>query len=171
VQDWESNVFCSPLLLADNYNQTTNDPTTETQSARRTHRDFLAERSDAVSTFAILARYRQQRRATAGPRFLRRSCPGCCSLAAACGPGRPGLRRYRQGGLDCLAGTGGQEVRPDLFSCGACVRIGRFFRRQLRVRKPEIAKRTNMNYLNKSISTGRPTLMKNLANAWDKCSR
>jgi len=29
------------LLLADNYNRTTNDPTTEAQSARRTHRDAL----------------------------------------------------------------------------------------------------------------------------------
>ncbi len=58
------------IILADNYNQTTNDPTTETQSARRTHRDFLAERSDAVSIFAILAFYRKQRPAAAGP---------CCS--------------------------------------------------------------------------------------------
>jgi hypothetical protein len=31
----------SLLLLAENYNQTTNDPTTETQSAQRTHRDVL----------------------------------------------------------------------------------------------------------------------------------
>ena len=30
------------IILADNYNQTTNDPTTETQSARRTHRDFFS---------------------------------------------------------------------------------------------------------------------------------
>jgi hypothetical protein len=30
----------SLLLLADNYNHTTNDFTTETQSAQRTHRDF-----------------------------------------------------------------------------------------------------------------------------------
>ena len=28
------------LILVDNYNQTTNDPTTETQSAQRTHGDF-----------------------------------------------------------------------------------------------------------------------------------
>ena len=28
------------IILADNYNHTTNDPTTEAQSAQRTHRDF-----------------------------------------------------------------------------------------------------------------------------------
>jgi len=33
----------SLLLLEENYNQTTNDLTTEAQSAQRTHRDFLAE--------------------------------------------------------------------------------------------------------------------------------
>jgi hypothetical protein len=33
----------SPLLLADNYNHTINDPTTEAQSAQRTHRDFFGE--------------------------------------------------------------------------------------------------------------------------------
>ena len=68
--DWRSMPSVSPLLLADNYNHTTNDPTTETQSAQRTHRDFLAERSDAVSGFAILDGYRQQRRAAAGPWLL-----------------------------------------------------------------------------------------------------
>ena len=30
------------LLLADNYNHKTNDPTAETQSAQRTHRDFFS---------------------------------------------------------------------------------------------------------------------------------
>jgi hypothetical protein len=30
---------CLLLILSDNYNRTTNDPTTEAQSARRTHRD------------------------------------------------------------------------------------------------------------------------------------
>ena len=38
--DLESNAVGSLLLLADNYNHTTNDFTTETQSAQRTHRDF-----------------------------------------------------------------------------------------------------------------------------------
>jgi len=68
--------------------------------------------------------------------------------------GYPGKRSYK-----------GAGSRSGLISGGACVRIGRFFGRQLRVRKPETDKRTNRNYLNKSISTGRPTLMKNLANA------
>ena len=48
----ESNVFGSLLLLADNYNHSTDDPTTEAQSAQRTHRDFLSERSDAVHQLA-----------------------------------------------------------------------------------------------------------------------
>jgi len=47
VQDWESNAFGLLLILADNYNLTTNNFTTETQSAQRTHRDFLAEQSAA----------------------------------------------------------------------------------------------------------------------------
>ena len=47
VQDWESNAFGLSLILDDNYNLTTNNFTTETQSAQRTHRDFSAERSVA----------------------------------------------------------------------------------------------------------------------------
>ena len=35
---WESNVFGLLLILADNYNLTTNDPTTESQSAQRLFR-------------------------------------------------------------------------------------------------------------------------------------
>ncbi|MCX6673890.1 MAG: hypothetical protein NTY37_08950 [Methanothrix sp.] len=58
---------CLLLLLADNYNRTTNDLTTEAQSAQRTHRDFLAERSDAVSGLVIIAGYRKQRRAAHRP--------------------------------------------------------------------------------------------------------
>jgi hypothetical protein len=56
------------IILADNYNHTTNDPTTEAQSARRTHRDFFSRDPMQSSGFAILARYRKQRRAAAGPR-------------------------------------------------------------------------------------------------------
>jgi hypothetical protein len=41
----ESNIFCLILILADNYSITPNDPTTEAQSAQRTHRDCLAEYS------------------------------------------------------------------------------------------------------------------------------
>jgi hypothetical protein len=37
VKDWESNAFGLLLILADNYNLTTNNFTTETQSAQRTH--------------------------------------------------------------------------------------------------------------------------------------
>jgi hypothetical protein len=37
ARDW---AFGSPLLLADNYNHTTNDPTTEAQSAQRNVHDF-----------------------------------------------------------------------------------------------------------------------------------
>jgi len=40
VQDWKSNAFHLLLILNDNYNLTTNNFTTETQSAQRTHRDF-----------------------------------------------------------------------------------------------------------------------------------
>jgi hypothetical protein len=44
AQNWEGKAFGLLLILSDNYNLTTNKFTTETQSARRTHRDFLAER-------------------------------------------------------------------------------------------------------------------------------
>ncbi|MCX6676797.1 MAG: hypothetical protein NTU95_02485 [Methanothrix sp.] len=43
------------LLLSDNYNRTTNDLTTEAQSAQRTHRDDLLTKVRAVSGLAILA--------------------------------------------------------------------------------------------------------------------
>ena len=46
-----------------------------------------------------------------------------------------------------------------------CLRMRRFFGRWLRVEIPETAKFKNLNYLSKTISTGRPTLMKNLAKA------
>lgn len=44
MQDWENNAFGLLLILADNYNLKTKNFTTETRSARRTHRDFLKER-------------------------------------------------------------------------------------------------------------------------------
>ena len=52
---WESNVFGLLLILADNYNLTTNNPTTEAQSAQRTHRDFFGRGFGAVSGLPILA--------------------------------------------------------------------------------------------------------------------
>ena len=44
----ESNLFGLLLILADNYKLTTNDPTTEAQSAQRTHRDFLVSLRDCL---------------------------------------------------------------------------------------------------------------------------
>ena len=52
---WESKAFSFLLLLAENYNQTTNDPTTETQSAQRTHRDFIKKEFLAVYSLTVLA--------------------------------------------------------------------------------------------------------------------
>jgi len=42
---WEAKPSGLLLILADNYNLTTNDPTTESQSAQRTHRDFFGKSS------------------------------------------------------------------------------------------------------------------------------
>jgi len=94
---WESKAFGFLLLLAENYNQTTNDPTTETQSAQRTHRDFLRGIPGGLSGLTILAMPR------AG---LARS-----SLVARC---PSGLHRSSSG-LACLALNRGQEDRsyPD----------------------------------------------------------
>ena len=62
----------SLLLLADNYNRTTNDLTTEAQSARRTHGDDLLTKVRAVSGLAIIA-------------GLPEAAPGspCCALVRA----------------------------------------------------------------------------------------
>jgi hypothetical protein len=88
---WENEAFGFLLLLAENYNQTTNDPTTETQSAQRTHRDFLkgipgslqlADPGEAVSW--------------PRPALARDRC-------------QSGLRRS-SGGLACLAGLGGRRL-------------------------------------------------------------
>ena len=93
----ESNVFGSLLLLADNYNHSTDDPTTEAQSAQRTHRDFLSERSDAVHQLAdpcaLPAAASGSRSAVvaAGARVP------AALLAAARGPGRPWLAAMSSG--------------------------------------------------------------------------
>jgi len=98
VQDWESNAFGLLLILADNYNLTTNKFTTETRSAQRTHRDSLAERSVAGAAACD----------PCGPLAAAPGSPstvgGAAALvAAAYGPDRAGLLRCRPGGLDCLA--------------------------------------------------------------------
>ena len=78
------------IILADNYNQTTNDPTTETQSAQRTHRDFLKGIPGSL-----------QLDGPCGPRAgLAR-----LSLVAAVGPSCVA----RRGGPACLAGTVGRS--------------------------------------------------------------
>ena len=77
ARDWRSNAFGSPLLLADNYNHTTNDPTIEAQSAQRTHRDFFAERSDTFSGLAI-HRLTGSSAGQSQGRALRRLGSGCC---------------------------------------------------------------------------------------------
>lgn len=113
ARDWGSNAFGSSLLLADNYNHTTNDPTTEhTEDTQR-----LLQRFGTSSIFAILSGYRQQRREAAGPR----SAPLGSRLRSrlpAWGPGRPGLPRRCQGGLACLASDlvqGGGTVGPGIW--------------------------------------------------------
>ncbi len=78
AQNLESNAFGSLLLLADNYNHTTNDPTTEAQSAQRTHRDYLAERSDAVLRLGDSCGPPTAAPGSRMAALLRRSGPGCC---------------------------------------------------------------------------------------------
>ena len=112
----EAMPFGSPLLLTDNYNHTTNDPTTEAQSAQRTHRDFFG-REILCSPPA----WRSLRLPAAAPGSRRAMVAAGARVPAAargrpCGPGRPRLRRCRQGGLACLtsARARGQEARLDL---------------------------------------------------------
>jgi hypothetical protein len=102
ARDWGSNAFGSSLLLADNYNHTTNGPTTEAQSAQRTHRDFLAERSDAVLRLCDPCVLSAAAPGSAGPWLLPALGVRLRSWLPAWGPGRPGLRRYRLGGLASL---------------------------------------------------------------------
>ena len=62
----------------------------------------------------MLAGCGQQRRAAAGPWLLPMPLVPAALLAAARGPGRPGLRRYRQGRLACLASDRGKgPVGPE----------------------------------------------------------
>jgi hypothetical protein len=90
------------LLLDDNYIRTITNITAEAQSTRRTNeRRRLLLRSSAL--------------------FLkcgccRRSGSGCCSLAVACGPGRPELRRDRKRGLAwrAIVQGGRRPVGPEV---------------------------------------------------------
>jgi len=70
------NVFGSLLLLADNYIQQQQAKPQSAQSSQRTHKEIHGD----PPSFAILASYRKQRWAAAGPR----SC-GARVQAAACG--------------------------------------------------------------------------------------
>jgi len=129
------NSGCLLIILADNYNHTTNDPTTETQSARRTHRDFSKAIPEGRSLPIFAGYWQPQGRAFAvlGSRLL--------LVAAARGPGRPGLRRCRKGGLDCLAiarvqGAGGpvgpgSRAHAKARSREDSMRIGQIFARAL----------------------------------------
>jgi hypothetical protein len=86
------------IILADNYNHTTNDPTTETQSAQRTHRDFFSREIRCglhlCDSCGLSAAAPDSRKAA----FCVARFPAAL-VAATCGLGRPGLRRCRQGGL------------------------------------------------------------------------
>ena len=81
----------------------------------------------AVSTFAILSRYRKQSRAAARPRFCAARVP-----AAACGRrprvGPSGIAVMLSGGWDCLASDRerGQEARSGLRTRCAGLRQGQF---------------------------------------------
>jgi hypothetical protein len=89
---WESKAFgFLLLLLAENYNQTTNDPTTETQSAQRTHRDVLKGipgSHPACRSLRSCGLTSPDFRLS----FVAAACPGCVARLVA---------------LDCLAGTRG----------------------------------------------------------------
>ncbi len=90
MQDWESNAFGLLLILADNYNLTTNNFTTETRSAQRTHRDFLAERSVACYNCDPCGQL------AAAPGSRSTVC-GAAALVAACGLGPFGLAALTSG--------------------------------------------------------------------------
>ena len=96
------------LLLADNYNRTTNDLTTE---AQRTHRDFVAERSDAVHQLADPCGP-----PAAAPVSRRAALCAARVPAARVRLGRPGLRGCRQGGgiaWQALVSGGRSPVGPE----------------------------------------------------------
>ena len=92
---------CLLILLADNYNRTTNDLTTEAQSAQRTHRDdLLTKVRDHSPVWQFLRSDRKQR--PAAHRSCGRDGAGPGSLSVRClWAGRPGscrrLPAYRSG--------------------------------------------------------------------------
>jgi hypothetical protein len=85
---WESNAFGLLLIIAYNYNLTTNNFTTETQSAQRLSSRAICCRLQLV----ILAGRWQQRRAAPSDVWF-----SAALFAAACGPGRAGLPRCHLG--------------------------------------------------------------------------
>ncbi|MHB8118234.1 MAG: hypothetical protein ACYDHX_05855 [Methanothrix sp.] len=105
--------------MAENYNPTTNDLTTElterTEDAQRLLK-IISWQSPALSSLQAVG---------SSARFpLDRGCVvwlPAALLAAASGPGRPGLLRCRQGGLDCQASARirGREARSGLEPGGA----------------------------------------------------
>jgi len=113
--------YISPLLSADNYNQTANDPTTKAQSAQRRP---LNEGSGPFSGWAILAGYRKQRPAACEQHCLRGLgsptrpppvVPGCPDLRRI-SPDRPGYMR------PSLRRAGGQ-ARLDHEALKECSRL------------------------------------------------
>jgi hypothetical protein len=105
-----NNVFDSLLRLADNYNHATDDPTTEAQSARRTHRDFFSReiRCSPPAWRSLLATG-----SCAGQpqgHALGRSCPGCCLWPPPVGPAWAAMSSGRGGLPDKRSCKGGQEA-------------------------------------------------------------
>jgi hypothetical protein len=92
------------LLLDDDYNHTTNDFTTEAQSAQRTRKNILGslQHRHPCGDVGSIARLP-----------FDRGCPASRTALVAFGPGHPGLRRCCQGGLACLTSdrAGRREAR------------------------------------------------------------
>ena len=78
------------IILADNYNQTTNDLTTEAQSTQSTHRDFFGKGFGDVSSLPVLAV--RGPAAPGSPLNVPHPCrgPRLALVAAVRGPGRLG---------------------------------------------------------------------------------
>ena len=91
ARDWGNNGRLL-IILADNYNHTTNDPTTEAQSARRTHRDFSREIRCSLQLGDPCEL------SAAAPGSPSTVC-GAAALVAARGLELPGLLRCRSAGL------------------------------------------------------------------------
>ena len=86
------------LILDNNYDLTTNNFTTETQSSQRTHTDFLAKRSVAG------CKLRSLQAAGSSTGQPHRPFGSAALVAAAFGPGPSGQRRSRHGTLGFSCG-------------------------------------------------------------------